>query len=485
MPNWIWIVFFSAILVAFMVYLVIKKPSSSSSPTSDFPSLYGQDRTGPISDLTNISSFGTQKIIGGYVENWKDMSDLTQFQHCNVLYYAFMTLAPNPHWENIPTALWNGDHIYETYARVPMNDVPGSSGNDYVYKRIEPLILDCQATNRYFILALGGWSDSMNTITDDQIPRLVEEMIEGQKVWKANGWDFDWEHLSNSNDPVQQRAILGKVIPYLRRAMEADSAISNDSLLSITLRFNMFFPVGTTGFSSDGESIDIWKSGQQWARLSENTQWANAKYKEKFGTDGSWPENPNRAEDWFMNAIISNVNIMAYDNAANTWSNAPGKYFSLDNYNTIYQSFEPYLESHKIVMGFEPSKIQPPVGNPGSWSGPVIDSIVIKDVVTKNRGGVFWWAMNDAAPGWNALTNGQVSGIMSNFALCVFSNSPNCEEIIKILGNWVPPGYLSIEYDYSNNTCIVDNECGSGTKSFKRRTAPIGTTDWEFMGDTY
>merc|ERR1719420_1492640 len=119
----------------------------------------------------------------------------------------------------------------------------------------------CAADGKRFIWSVGGWSDLTLTITDEQIPVLVDHVV-ALLALGGDGVDFDWEHLSTGSTPAivrQQRAVLGKFIHALRKA------IGTGKTISYTTRWNCFWrsdeasKYGALTFASDGECLDTFQ----------------------------------------------------------------------------------------------------------------------------------------------------------------------------------------------------------------------------------
>jgi len=245
-----------------------------------------------------------------------------------------------------------------------MTETDPTWDNPYDWQRvkIQAMIDECHASGRSFIWAIGGWSDLTRTISDDQIPTFVAYCVNLLQV-AGDGIDFDWEHLSDNDDiSTQQRAVLGKILPALRQAL--DDAGMSDKLLGYTTRFNAFWddstrPLGFSTFTTDGEGLDI------AADLTEQ---------------GS---SFDQVVDW--------ANIMLYD-VPPADLGASGA-FTLDTYKTVLGFFDQYVPKNKVVMGFEPGG---QVAG-GVWEGMEVDKEVIDYIDSSDHGGVMFWAINQPA----------------------------------------------------------------------------------------
>merc|ERR1712226_396981 len=157
----------------------------------------------------------------------------------------------------------------------------------------------------------------------------------------GDGADFDWEHLSSSNDAQtrrQQRAVLGKFIKALRKAL--DDKGMRGKYISYTSRWNCFWHsgdverYGALSFESDGECLDTFSNAHP--------------------DDVSW------------------VNLMMYDAApGSAFKNE--QYFTLDTYKTVLSCAAETVDKSKLVMGFEPGF----QATDGIWEGFDIDFEVI------------------------------------------------------------------------------------------------------------
>lgn len=314
-------------------------------------------------------------IIGGYWENWSkatdaakedDMGVPTYYEHdfanFNTIYYSFLTLAKNPNAQNPEKARWDGKYIYESMTADNIIDVLVPKGNanplNWQGRKIYAMLEECKAKGKKFIWAIGGWSDLTLTVSDEQVPAFVEQCVELLKV-AGDGIDFDWEHLSdNAEARSQQRKVLGKIFPALRKALD-DNGMS-DKLIGYTTRFNAFWndenrPSGVSEFPSDGEGLDIAEElAEQGSSLDEIVDW---------------------------------VNIMLYD--------VPPKDLGSDShtlatYKMVMDFFEKSVPKEKIVMGFEPGE----QAAGGVWEGKAVDKEVLEYIKDNQYGGIMFWAVN-------------------------------------------------------------------------------------------
>ena len=262
--------------------------------------------------------------IGGYWENWKGAlnpgsssvndpayysNDMNNFSH---VYYSFLTLVKTPNPDTPPNQQWDGQSIYESMTQADVMLVLDKE--DYNYKwqgdKIRAMIAECHSKDKKFIWAIGGWSDLTQTISDEQVPVFVDCCVNLLKV-AGDGIDFDWEHLSsNLENKDQQRHVIGKILPALRKALDENGMSAKQ--LGYTTRFNAFWddsnrPAGALEFESEGEGIDIASAAKE------------------AGTT------LNDCVDW--------VNIMMYDVPPND-AGATGGTFELDNYKQVLNAFE-------------------------------------------------------------------------------------------------------------------------------------------------
>jgi len=226
---------------------------------------------------------------------------------------------------------------------------------------------DVKAAGNKFIWAVGGWSDLQRTVSDAQIPTLVDQVVQLLKIG-GDGVDFDWEHLSTNADAsvkAQQRLVLGKVISAMRKAFDANGM--TDKTISYTTRWNCFWTseqaatYGALTFDSDGECLDTLKHASI--------------------DDISW------------------INLMMYDAGPGT-AFKDKNYFDMASYKTVLDLGATVVGASKIVMGFEPGH----QATSGVWEGFDIDMEVVDYMKLRGNAGVMFWAINEAATDQNADT---------------------------------------------------------------------------------
>eukprot|EP00798_Chlamydomonas_sp_ICE-L_P031888 gene31888-6193_t len=315
------------------------------------------------------SGNGASWIRHGYVENWKtwntaDLDDLT------AIFYSFITLDPRPNADNPRNVGWNGQAMYETMTLADVIAVMAEPANSWNYKwqsnKIKSLQQYCTANGKKFIWAVGGWSDLRQTISDEQIPALVGQMVQLLKLGGAHGIDFDWEHVSDiSPIRAQQRLIIGKTICALRTALAADPELSGMDIV-YTPRYNAFWSGGAYNshvISTDGEGID-------------NLGWLRNSCPHGVGA-------------------ISYINFMMYDiNAKEGFKDATVNYFEQRHYDAVVDSSLAFgVPASKIVIGFEPGT----QAYTGVWAGMERDKATMKHLYNRGVGGIMWWAMNEVA----------------------------------------------------------------------------------------
>jgi endo-chitodextinase len=342
--------------------------------------------------------------ISGYWENWKcalnngDVTDVgspeyykTDLNNFNHIYYSFLTLAKTPNPDTPADASWDGTALYESMTQADIMDV--LKVGDWTYnwqgQKIRAMLKYSKEKNKKFIWAIGGWSDLKRTLNDDQVPLFVNKCVE-LLANAGDGIDFDWEHLStNKGDITQQRRVLGKIIPRLRKAL--DKANMQEKSISYTTRFNAFWsnsdkPEGSGDFVSNGEGIDI----------------ANA-VKEEGTTLGD---------------CITWVNIMMYDVPAKDATGIDRETFDLSCYRLVLSYFKKYLPKDKIIMGFEPGG---QVAG-GVWEGAEVDKEVIDYLIANKYGGVYFWAINAPAYGTSKEITGQNAQGLAGYAKSNYTN---------------------------------------------------------------
>jgi glycosyl hydrolase family 18 (putative chitinase) len=368
----------------------------------------------------NLIGAENSKVIGGYWENWKGpidpgpgttsdasyyMNDIKNFNH---VYYSFLTLDKTPNPNSPQNIQWDGRAIYESMTQHNVIDVMTKTdplwANPYEWQRakIAALIDACHQSGAKFIWAIGGWSDLTKTVTDEQVTAFVSQCVKLLKI-TGDGIDFDWEHLSNNPDiESQQRRVLGKIFPALRKALDVNGM--SDKEIGYTTRFNAFWkppPSGVTAFPSDGEGVDV------------NDQLSN---------DGSsFKESVN----W--------VNIMMYDCPPSDLG-APDNKLTLENYKQVLSYFEKYMPKNLIVMGFEPGG----QASGGNWEGMNVDKEVIDYIQQNSFGGVMFWAVNQPPLPPSTENTGKNSQILAAYAASKFDkkNAAWVETTMQIVNNF-------------------------------------------------
>ena len=231
----------------------------------------------------------------GYWENWlpnnqssKEEDYLRVFKNFTHVCYAFLTIAAKPCPEAPLVAKWDGRCVYESYSGKSITDVMDARNPETSWQRVKILAMlkAAQASGKKFIWSIGGWSDLVGTLDDQQVPAFVTECVKLLETG-GDGVDFDWEHLSDNRfseqSRSQQRHVLGKVMAALKKALNSHSNLSG-KIIVYTTRHNAFWnppPQGIGAFLSDGEGIDTFKA---------------------IKSEGLGPDD-----------VISYVNIMCYD----------------------------------------------------------------------------------------------------------------------------------------------------------------------------
>lgn len=308
--------------------------------------------------------------VGGYLENWVDYSGYENF---NTVYYSFLCLDSQPNPDSPQTKRWDGKAIYETMTLAPIMDVITKTDpvddNPYEWQRsaIQKVIDDVKGSGKKFVWSIGGWSDLTRTLSDDQIPSFVDQVVTLLK-YSGDGVDLDWEHLSTDSDVEvvnQQRAVVGKTLKALRSAFKSNGLANRT--ISYTTRWNCFWTsedapqYNALQFASDGECLDT------FAHASPDDV------------------------DW--------VNLMMYD-AGPATAFKDVQYFGTNEYKTVLAAAAKVLPKSKVVMGFEPGS----QAESGIWEGFDIDFDVIDLMKTEGYGGAMFWAINEADSTQNPKT---------------------------------------------------------------------------------
>ena len=353
------------------------------------------------------------KMINGYYENWRAptnpgsgetrdpsfyQNDIASLTH---VFYSFLCLNQRPNPDLPAKKHWNGKALYESMTAADVIDVMTEKTprweNQYEWQRskIAALIEAVHDNNAKFIWAIGGWSDLTKTLRKEQIPVFVEKVVELLKLKKrklADGIDFDWEHLNEDPDIVdEQRMILAETMLALRNALDKEGM--QDKQIGYTTRFNAFWdnehgnkPEGYTYFSSDGEGL----------KVEETLNKLNSS----------------------LNDIVNWVHVMQYDVPPSDL-NCEDR-MELSTFKTVLDAFSKYVDKDKIVMGFEP-------GNQaagGLWEGCEVDTEVIDYVQEEGFGGVMFWAVNEHAVLPDTGETGQNAQQLAKYAKNVFNTTP-------------------------------------------------------------
>lgn len=202
---------------------------------------------------------------------------------------------------------------------------------DWFYLGVaKQLELACKKLNKKFILTLGGWSDMQDTPlfsqdTNDVIANaIVQNIIALKDILDYDGFDFDWEHLSqiyyqyssgsqaDIETVVDKCLFLGRVLYLLRQNQKFKG------IIVYTTRPNTFVGFASNKgqelkSASDREGViiaygAIWENGGK----PDRKEYMKSLIDIKLGTK----ENSLTPEDWgnFFN-IVDYVNFMAYDMA--------------------------------------------------------------------------------------------------------------------------------------------------------------------------
>jgi len=308
--------------------------------------------------------------VGGYVENWKPCAP-RYLEDVDVVYYAYLTLDTHPDWYSPKDKFWDGQALTESKTLAPIQDVLKNVGGDHEWQRlIITSILDwCRSNGKKFVWTIGGWSDLVRTLRDDQINTFATQVVNLLKV-AGDGVDLDWEHISegDQNDKEswsQRRHIIGKTIKAIWSKLR--EAGMSDKTISYTARFNCF-----------------------WTPSDANDAWAM-----------SWPTD-GECLDSFKHAVVEHVNwvnLKMYDVSASMvwrWS----EFFRTPHFEIVLASAAKHLPKEKIMIGFEPGF----QAAHGVWEGFDVDFEVIDRMHRSGYGGVFFWAMNEASNWWDPET---------------------------------------------------------------------------------
>ncbi|APC96610.1 glycoside hydrolase family 18 protein [Francisella frigiditurris] len=352
------------------------------------------------------------EFITGYWENWKpaqqpqstDMgnpahysTDIAPYTH---VVYSFLTLAKNPNPDNPSNTTWDGSAIYESMTAGDvlkfMREYPEGTPNwertdNWMRVRVDALIKATHDNNGKFIWAIGGWSDLQQTISTNQVDKLVSMIVDLLKI-SGDGVDFDWEHLhqladgSKNPNAQQQTAVLAEVLLKLRQAL--DKAGLQDKQIGYTTRFNAFMAdskqYGFPGFNSDGEGLAI----DNWLKAHGSS----------------------------LNNVVDFVNIMAYDVGPEYMPN--GQTWNMNIYKNVLSTFGAHVDSSKVVLGFEPGG----QAAGGQWEGMAVDKQAIDYVANNGYGGSMFWAINQ--PPYNSTENtGLNSDKLAKYSQDKFSNN--------------------------------------------------------------
>jgi hypothetical protein len=346
-----------------------------------------------------------KKVIG-YWENWKGAlqapagtsnSDPTYYSNDVAPYthvlYSFLTLAKNPNPDNPSNTEWDGSAVYESMTAGDvatfMQQYPNGTANwerkdNWMRQRVDALIKATHQNNGKFIWALGGWSDLQQTISPEQVDKLVNQLVALLKA-SGDGVDFDWEHINQlangqpNPNAKEEQAVLAETMLKLRQKLDAEGM--QDKQIGYTTRFNAFMSdskqYGFAGFNSDGEGLAI----DNWLKAHGSS----------------------------LNKVVNWVNIMAYDVGPSYMPN--GQTWNMNVYKDVLNTFSSRIDPKLIVLGFEPGG----QAAGGQWEGMETDKKAIDYITSNNYGGSMFWAINQ--PPYNSTENtGLNSDILADYS---------------------------------------------------------------------
>ena len=126
------------------------------------------------------------------MENWV-AADLASYDGFSALLYSFVTLATLPDPYHPPEVGWDGNHVTETMTLADvlavMADGGWSNPHDWQRQKIVAMMDYCAERHKKFLWAFGGWSDLTKTVSDDQVERLVDQLVALLSVG-GDGIDF-------------------------------------------------------------------------------------------------------------------------------------------------------------------------------------------------------------------------------------------------------------------------------------------------------
>lgn len=372
-----------------------RSPSPSPTPSSALvPSPLPSNAvpTPSVAPTAGPSSPSTNEFVRhGYLENWVAM-ETSALHDLTAVFYGFLTLDKTPQYWDPRVAQWDGDYITETMTGADVMDVmSGNPAHAWHKQKMDEVISYCASNGKRFIWALGGWSDLTLTISDAQIPALVDKIADLLAV-AGDGIDLDFEHLSSHTGAVlqQQRLVVGKLIVALKNKFMSTPGMENKWIV-YTPRYNAFFEGGAYGsnlFATDGEGLDVFRY------ITAHSQ---------YGIDA-----------------VDYVNLMMYDiNAQEAFSGATQPYFVQSHYDAVVEATSAVVGLSKTVIGFEPRR---PQAYTGVWAGMQQDKDTIEHLVSIGAGGAMWWAMNDVQMS-DGQTCGQNSVELAAHAAAVAANA--------------------------------------------------------------
>lgn len=215
------------------------------------------------------------------------------------------------------TFSWGANDAFSTNGRI-------QEGSDPYSGWASQISAACKKLGKKFILTLGGWSDMQDTPLFTQDPddvmamNIVKNFLVAKDLFHLDGFDFDWEHLSqmyyesgtgpqSKIETVVDRCLfLGRVLFLLRQ--------KSTGTIIYTTRPNTFkgfaANVGPELVSaSDREGIII-AYGALWDGKTDRTQYRDSLLQIKLGTQN----NKLTPENWkTFFGIVNYVNMMAYD----------------------------------------------------------------------------------------------------------------------------------------------------------------------------
>jgi len=117
---------------------------------------------------------------------------MNDFYGSTHVFYAFLSLAPNPDPNHPPEEYWAGDAIYDTLCRYDVAYVlTHPTDYNYNWARVKMVAqMEAQKSRMAkFIWSIGGYSDLTKGIKMEDVPKFVQKCVDLLQIG-GDGIDF-------------------------------------------------------------------------------------------------------------------------------------------------------------------------------------------------------------------------------------------------------------------------------------------------------